>query len=202
MIVPLSLAFSILHDCWQNKGWYDWTGLWRPFRQADDQFDDVAHRTCLRASAAPFVPERKGNWQDSTLTDRYKFLHNTDWRQLRVVSRNHLECAAAWSDNPQHASRDENYGDNWRSHDDEVNQALEEPKVMPKMPPSAYLIYVHEKRGKLKGNPVELAMQLNTSWRALSQAERADFDRRAKELKDKYDKDYAASRSLDTGYAE
>ena len=88
LIAPLSVALSVLQGYWGGKGWYDCTGLWTPFQAA---YDERKPRTGLRATAAPFVPACAQNRLGSPNIDPSGFLSHADCRQLRAVSRNHLE---------------------------------------------------------------------------------------------------------------
>ena len=97
MIAPLSIALCIVHESWQGEGWYDWTGLWRQFQRPECQYEVKRESTRLRAAADPFVPDRAQKGQglsQNNPTEGSGFLHATDWRQLRVASRYHLERAA------------------------------------------------------------------------------------------------------------
>ena len=69
------------------------------------------------------------------------------------------------------------------------------------MPPSAYQIYVQEKRATLTGSVGEVAKQLSTAWSTLGQEEKTGYEDKAKELKEQYDKDLAAYKSAATGQA-
>ena len=67
------------------------------------------------------------------------------------------------------------------------------------MPPSAYLIFVHENRAKIKGSTVEVAMKLNKSWTRLAETDKAEYHRKASRLRDEYDQDMAAFRRSRAG---
>ena len=56
----------------------------------------------MRAAAAPFVPDQAQKGQglsQNDPTEGSSFLHVTDWRQVRVASRYHLERAAGDASN-------------------------------------------------------------------------------------------------------
>lgn len=67
----------------------------------------------------------------------------------------------------------------------------------PKMPQSAYQLYVTEKRPTLTGSVGEVAKALSTSWSSLPEDEKDVFEKTAKELKEQYEKDMAEYKNSD-----
>ena len=53
IVAPLHVALDIIQGHGDKTGWYDFSGLWRPYMQEPDQHKS---RTTLRATADPFVP--------------------------------------------------------------------------------------------------------------------------------------------------
>mmetsp|Transcript_56351 Transcript_56351/g.158843 ORF Transcript_56351/g.158843 Transcript_56351/m.158843 type:complete len:1194 (+) Transcript_56351:47-3628(+) len=66
----------------------------------------------------------------------------------------------------------------------------------PKRPPSAYFIFVQEKRSSFSSGKVgDIAKQLTTMWSSLSTEERKQYESKAEELKAQYEKDLAEYKS-------
>jgi hypothetical protein len=82
LIAPLSIALSIFHWYCDDKGWVDYSGLWRPYVWKSNQHDC---RTALRASAEPFVPGPTRTEPNATDC----FLEEADWRQVKAASHQH-----------------------------------------------------------------------------------------------------------------
>ena len=53
IVAPLHVALDIIQGYGDKTGWYDSSGLWRPYVQEPDQHK---FRTTLRAAADPFIP--------------------------------------------------------------------------------------------------------------------------------------------------
>ena len=53
IIAPLHLALSIVQWYCDDRGWFDYTGLWQPYVQKPSE---CGYRSVLRGTAEPFVP--------------------------------------------------------------------------------------------------------------------------------------------------
>lgn len=67
----------------------------------------------------------------------------------------------------------------------------------PKRPPSAYFIFVGDKRSGLQGSVGEVAKQLSTLWGGLEKEAKDEYEAKAKEAKDVYDKEMAEFKNSD-----
>merc|ERR1712232_47712 len=68
----------------------------------------------------------------------------------------------------------------------------------PKRPPSAYFIFVKEKRSSTSGAFKEVSQQLTQMWSKLSDDEKKEYETKAAELKEEYDKEMEEYKSSDS----
>mmetsp|Transcript_81078 Transcript_81078/g.142961 ORF Transcript_81078/g.142961 Transcript_81078/m.142961 type:complete len:1231 (+) Transcript_81078:30-3722(+) len=83
-----------------------------------------------------------------------------------------------------------------------LNQAKEKhlggaAKKQPKPPPTAYQLFVQEKRQTVQGNVAEVAKTLSTMWSECAADDKATIEAKAKDLKEAYDKEMAEYKSSD-----
>ena len=86
IIAPLHLALSIVQWYCDDRGWFDYTGLWRPYVQKPCE---CGYRSVLRAAAEPFVPgpSQKEHYPQHTHSTQGDFLEDADCPREMVLEQ-------------------------------------------------------------------------------------------------------------------
>ena len=170
-------------------------------------------RTSLRADAQPFIPKSlapehkdaknpevliRTSHADSLVQRKESqakrmpcFLRLDDWLPIRAVSRSHACLAPSrFQEVSIHASWDRppEIEDEYADSEDDSSQpplwhaagTTEEPKI----PPSAYQLFVQHTRPGIAGSPQEVAKLLSTSWSCMPAHDKAPYEDRARQLYD------------------
>ena len=86
IIAPLHLALSIVQWYCDDRGWFDYTGLWRPYVQKPSE---CGYRSVLRGAAEPFVPgpSQKEHYPQHTHSTQGDFLEDADCPRDMVLEQ-------------------------------------------------------------------------------------------------------------------